>query len=254
MIVVSVDPTTGEVAMVSFPRDIADFRLSNGGRYHDRINSLMGYALRHPDKFPAGGLPTLTQELGYLLGIPIHYYAAVNLDGFVEMVDAVGGVTVDNPRAINDPNYGGWTDGRVGFRLSKGRHTLDGQTALAYARSRKGTGDNDFTRARRQQQLLVALSRRLADPSMLPRIPTLLDAASKTIRTNVPPGIVPEMLDLARTIDGKGIKRVVLGPPYARRGPDPSRYVLILDEKKLAEISIRLFGDDSAYAVSATSN
>jgi LCP family protein required for cell wall assembly len=254
LIVVSIDPSTHSVAMVSFPRDIADFRLSGGGRFHDRINALMTYALRHPERFRRGGLPTLTDELGYLLGIPIHYYASVDLAGFVDMVDAVGGVTVDNPQPIEDPFYGGWTDGRrIGFRLSKGRHTLDGQSALAYARSRKGVGDNDFTRARRQQQLLVVLARKLSDPAMLPRIPALLKAAARTIRTNFPPDRLSEMLDLSRGVEDKSIKRVVLGPPYARRGTDPTRYTLVLDEKKLADISIRLFGDDSRYFATAKS-
>ena len=63
------------------------------------------------------------------------------------MIDLVGGVTVDNPKAINDPRYD-WLDGRRGFRLTAGKHKLDGDTALAYVRSRQGVGDNDFQRAR----------------------------------------------------------------------------------------------------------
>ena len=164
LIVVSVDPDTGQVAMVSFPRDISRFKMSNGKIFTAKLNSLMVVADNDPERYPDGGMPTLTRELGFLLGVPIQYYASVNLDGFARLIDSVGGVTVDNPRAINDPSYGGWTNGRIGFHLSAGVHKLNGETALAYARSRLGPGDSDFTRARRQQQLLVALRDRRRIP------------------------------------------------------------------------------------------
>src|SRR5688572_22355115 len=70
LMVVSVDPKTGKVAMVSFPRDLADFKLSNGEVYPSKINSLMTHARKHPDEFPDGPLGTLAKELGYTLGIP----------------------------------------------------------------------------------------------------------------------------------------------------------------------------------------
>jgi len=251
LVVVSVDPISGETAMISFPRDIARFTMSDGRFFRDKINSLMTYANNHPEEYPDGGLPTLIRELGWLLGVPIHYYAAVDLAGFARLVDAVGGVDVDNPRAINDPTYGGWTDGRVGFRLSAGRHHLDGETALAYARSRRGAGDNDFTRARRQQQLLVALRARLTDPTILPTLPAIIDAGSRTVRTNFPQDRLDEMLEIAQAVEGEEeISRFVLGPPYARNPPagTPGGYQLVLDLDRLAKLSIELFGADSRYA------
>jgi len=251
LIVVSVDPMTGDVAMVSFPRDIARFTMSDGRLFPGKINSLMTEADKDPVKYPDGGLPTLIRELGYLLGVPIHYYAAVDLDGFRKLIDAVGGVTVDNPKAINDPTYGGWLDGHIGFRLSKGVHRLDGETALAYARSRRGAGDNDFTRARRQQQLLLALRTRLTDPTLLPQLPAIIEAGSNTLRTNFPRDRLQEMLAVGRAIESDdGIRRVVLGPPYAKNPPPgtPGGYQLIIDMDRLAKLSIELFGTDSRYA------
>lgn len=248
MIVVSVEIATGDVAMVSMPRDVARFPLSDGGTFGDRINGLVSYADRHPDRFPDGGLQTLANELGYLIGISVPYYASVSLQGFERMIDVVGGVTIVNPRAIDDPTYGGWTDGRVGFRLSAGEHTLDGPTALAYVRSRRGAGDNDFTRARRQQQLLVALAHKMSDPGMLPRLPAILDAASDTVRTNAPTDSLPMLLDLATSLDDERVQRVVLGPPYASRITGTDRYLLQLDMERVAAKSIELFGDDSRYA------
>ncbi len=252
IIVASVDPKSRHVVMLSFPRDIAGFPLWNGGTFSGKINSLMTYAGLHKDQFPDGPLPSLIKELGYLLGVPIHYYAAVDLDGFRTLIDKVGGIDINNPRAINDPDYGGWTDGRpLGFSLSAGVHHLDGQSALAYARSRKGSGDNDFTRARRQQQLLVALARKLTDPSMLTRLPDLLAAASQTVRTNFPADRLSEMLSLSRQVKDDAIQKYVLGPPYALRSTDATTYSLKLDLAKLSALSIKLFGADSRYAANA---
>ena len=162
LLVVSVDPETRTGAMVSIPRDVGQLPLYAGGTYTGKINSLLSYARRNPKQFPDGATTTLVKEVGHLVGVPVNYYAAVNLDGFVKLVDLVGGVTVDNPRAIDDPRYGGWTDGRpVGFKLAQGQfQNLDAQEALAFVRSRYGAGDSDFSRARRQQLLLLALQRR----------------------------------------------------------------------------------------------
>lgn len=255
LIVVSVDPDTGHVAMISFPRDIARFKLSNGGVFTGKINSLMVEADKNPTLYPGGGLPTVIRELGFLLGVPIQYYAAVDLEGFARLIDAVGGVTIDNPRAINDPSYGGWSDGRVGFHLSAGVHKLNGETALAYARSRKGSGDNDFTRARRQQQLLVALRDRLTDPTLLPQMASIIDAGSRVVRTNFPQDKLNEMLTISQSVEGDdAIRRIVLGPPYAKNPPagTPGGYQLVLDMDRLSKLSIELFGNDSSYAASAT--
>jgi polyisoprenyl-teichoic acid--peptidoglycan teichoic acid transferase len=194
------------------------------------------------------------KEIGFLLGVPIHYYAALDLRGFVRMVDLVGGVDVEVQRTIDDPGYGGWTNGHpIGFYLPAGRHHLDGQSALAYVRSRKGAGDNDFTRSRRQQQLLVALGKKLADPAMFPKLPDLVWAAGDTIRTNFPPDRLGEMLDLGSAVDDAAIQRYVLGPPYATYPTQASAtYQLIPDLGRLSRLSIQLFGADSAYAAAGT--
>jgi LCP family protein required for cell wall assembly len=251
LIVISIDRVTKDVAMISFPRDIARFPLWDGRTFTGKINSLMTYAAQRPQEFPDGGLGTVTRELGYLLGVPIDYYAAINLDGFERLIDEVGGVRVVNDRAINDPGYGGWKDGRIGFRLSAGPHTLDGPTALAYVRSRRGAGDNDFTRARRQQQLLVALRQKLTDPAMLPRLSGVLEATSATVTTNFPPGRLSELLDLGSGIDDDEIRRFVLGPPYAIHPPTNKTggiYILSLDFDRVAKLSVDLFGSDSRYS------
>jgi LCP family protein required for cell wall assembly len=249
MIVASLDTATGKLAMVSFARDIAGFKLWDGRTYAGKLNSLMSYAQANPSQFPLGGINTLVKELSYLVGIPVDYYAAVNLPGFTALVDAAGGVTVHNDTAIADPTYGGWTDKRpIGFSLGVGTFTLDGQGALAFARSRMGPGNNDFVRARRQQQLILALEQKLTNPSMLPRLTGIIKELGNTVRTNYPSDGLATALDAARKVDAANTTRIVLGPPYANRSNDPTTYSLTLDMKKLEEMSISLFGSDSAYA------
>ena len=250
LLLVSVNPKTGQVSMVSFPRDIAEFPLYSGGTFKGKINSLYAYAGSHKTEFPDGPLPSLTHELSYLIGIPINYYAAIDIDGFKRMIDEVGGVKVTLDKALNDQHYN-WLDGSFGLYIAKGTHLLDGRTALAYVRSRYGAGDNDFTRAARQQNLLLALRKKLTDPSMLPHLPGVLNVAGDTIRTNFPPDRIDEMLTLASAVDDKTVQRVVLRPPiYSIHPPTNSTggtYILRLHLDAVRQLSVDLFGEDSAF-------
>jgi polyisoprenyl-teichoic acid--peptidoglycan teichoic acid transferase len=250
MIVVSLDTSTGKLAMVSFARDIAGFKMWDGSTYAGKLNSLMSAAQSDPKDYPLGGVNTLVKELSFLLGIPIDYYAAVNLPGFVALVDAAGGVTVTNDAVIADPQYGGWTSPShpIGFHLGVGTFTLGGEDALAFARSRYGPGGNDFVRARRQQALILSLEKKLTSPSMLSRLPSIIKALGNTVRTNYPADQLSQVLTAAKAVNPDNTTRVVLGPPYAVRSTDPTTYSLTLDMARLKALSISLFGADSAYA------
>jgi LCP family protein required for cell wall assembly len=251
ILVASLDPETGAMSMVSFPRDIAGFPLFDGGTYRGKINSFMSWAAGQGDRYPDGPLPALAKELGFLLGIQINYFAAVDLDGFQLMIEAVGGVTIDVDRRISDPGYI-WLDGGPrGFYLEAGRQTLDARTALAYVRSRMGVGDNDFTRADRQQRLLLALRTQMTDPANIGRLPAVLDAASRTIRTNFPPERLGDTVATLQETAQGAIRRVVLQPPtYSVHPPTSSTggtYTLRLHLDALRKLSVELFGEDSDF-------
>ncbi len=114
--------------------------------------------------------------------------------------------------------------------------TSTAKKALAYARSRQGIGDSDFSRARRQQQIIVALRDKLTRPESLTKIPDLLDAASSMIRTNFPVSKAADFVDIARNVDPDAVKRQVLGPPYSKHPPTSSTggtYILKLDMERL---------------------
>ena len=250
LIVASIDPTTHDVALISFPRDISDFPMIDGRTFGGKINGFMTYVVNHPKEFKDKPLVELAKELSFLVGAPIQYYAAVDLAGFRRLIDTAGGVSVTADRAINDPVYD-WLDGRRGFKLSAGTHTLNGEDALAYVRSRYTPGDNDFRRARRQQEVLLALAKKLATPAMLTRIPQLVQVAGDTLRTNFPSDRIGEMLGLVDEIDSAGVTQVVLGAPYAYHPPNSETggiYKLRLHMDKLAALSVKVFGSESRYS------
>ena len=231
MLVVSLDPEGGRSAMISVPRDMYGTPLPDGRVYNAKLNSLMSFAAARPAEFPAGGVGTLKGAIGELLGIKIHYFAAINLLGFKQAVDAIGGVDITVERVINDPTYSNEFGQREGLYLAPGQHHLDGHLALAFVRSRKGVGDNDFTRADRQQQLLAAVREKLTAGNLALALPGLLEAVKNTISTDVPQSRLSELAAAVQEADMTKLARIVLQPPkYVTPGNSPTAgYILVPD-------------------------
>jgi len=217
MMVLSFDPVAKTASVVSLPRDLINVPLGDGNEFGPKLNSLMSYADAHPKLFPKGGLQTLQSAVGTLLGIPIHYYARMEFSGFISMVDAVGGVDITVAKAIDDPGYDGFGEGARGWSITAGKHHLDGANALAYARSRKSAGESDFTRAGRQQQILVALKNAVTrDGSLFWRLPALLEAVGASVRTDVPVERLPQLAGAIDEMGKGGITRAVIRHPLVR--------------------------------------
>jgi LCP family protein required for cell wall assembly len=250
LLVVSVDPVAKTAVMLSVPRDTSELPLYFGGVFHDKINSLMTWAYLHPGLTPDSPIDTLTKELGYVLGIPINYYAAIDLAHFERMIDLVGGVDVNNPKLINDPLYIWLEGGARGFRLSAGRHHLNGRLALAYVRSRQGVGDSDYTRAARQQEVLVDLAKKMASPTLIAKLPSILDAAAGAIKTDLPSDRLPDMIQMASGFDLANVTKIVLGAPYNYHPPSSTTggvWTSQFHMNRIAALSVKLFGSDSRY-------
>ncbi|HEY7130802.1 MAG TPA: LCP family protein, partial [Candidatus Limnocylindrales bacterium] len=246
MIVVSLDPVGKTVSMVSIPRDLASVPLGNGSTYGPKINSLMSWADRHPKDYPEGGIKVLERAVGALFGITIHAYATVDLAGFVTMVDAVGGVDIDVKKALADPSYPR-LDGERGWSVEPGHHHFDGSDALAYARIRKALGESDLTRAARQQEMLVALRNEVVGAGALLNLPRLLSAAGATIRTDLPPDLLPQLATLATQIDAKQAVKIVLTSPQIKSG-GTTKYgsVFLPVPSRIAQLTKVVFGPPGA--------
>ncbi len=240
LMLVSMDASTGKVAIVSVPRDTSGFELYYGGWVPPafRINTLLNSARSPSFGSPDNPMKTLENEIGFLIGVPVDYYAALDLGGFGRMIDAVGGVDVYNAHAINDPG--------VGIVLSAGPAHLNGAMAMKYVRSRGG--GTDYQRSGRQQDLLVALERKVASPAVLPRLGTLLSLAGKTIATDFPLSTARNYVAAVQHISV--IEKCVLAPPYSYHPPTGSTggyWTSRLDMDRVARLSVELFGQDSRY-------
>jgi LCP family protein required for cell wall assembly len=254
MLVVSFDPDTGDAAMVSVPRDLYGVPLPDGRVYDAKLNSLLAYAQQQPGEFPSGGVGTLKRTIGGLLGVTIHYYAQINLLGFRDAIDAIGGVDVTVERAIADPRYADPVTGARGFYIDPGTYHMDGTLALAYARSRMGAGDSDFTRADRQQQLLTAIGEKLTAGNLLLGLPGLLDAVKSSLATDVPSSRIPILAEALQGADLGHVERVVLTPPeYMWVEPNSAAgYILVPDLAAIEALGERLLADDEPVPSAST--
>jgi LCP family protein required for cell wall assembly len=242
MMVVSFDPIGKTVSMLSIPRDMVFVPLGNGDDFGPKLNSLLGYVERNPDEFEQGPMRTLQDAIGALLGIPIHYYARMDFVGFVAMIDAVGGVDIDVAKDIDDPGYDGYGLDRRGWSITAGRHRLDGVNALAYARVRKAAGESDFTRAARQQEILVALRERVSSgTTLLFDLPDLLDAVGDTLRTDVPISALPDLVVTFEEVDRGDFVRAVIRHPLVRTESTRFGDGLVPDLAAIRAVAAELF-------------
>ncbi|MET1231787.1 MAG: LCP family protein [Candidatus Limnocylindrales bacterium] len=245
MIVASLDPVAGTVSMVSIPRDMVDVPLPNGRRFAGKINSLVSYARHNPRQFKGAngqGFDVLQGALGTLLGVRIDYYAVVNLPGFVTVIDKLGGVNVSVQRGFCDPTYTERGYPR-GFSITAGRHHLDGWAALAYARVRHAAGESDFSRAARQQEVLSGIRDRLVNGGFLADPIGLLKSLSRTVSTNVPRKLVPDIVEWAKDVDRQDTYREVVSRPLVRGTLElPGRgSIQVPDVKAIRAMADRLF-------------
>lgn len=243
IIVASLDPVTETVSMVSVPRDMVEVPMADGRRFRAKINGLVSYARHHPKQFPGSdgtGFDVLQGAIGELLGIDIPYYAVVNLGGFVRVIDTLGGVDVNVARSLCDPSYEEYGFSR-GFSITKGRHHLNGQQALAYARVRKAAGESDFTRAARQQEVLSGIRDRIVRGGFIDDPIGLLRALSKTVTTNVPRKILPDMADVMARVERQHTYRAVITSPLVSGASDSRGSIQVPDLKRIMALAEAMF-------------
>jgi LCP family protein required for cell wall assembly len=207
MMLATLDPVSMTAGMLSIPRDLW-VEIPNYG--HGRINT--AYFIGERDRLPGGGPALAVATVEKFIGVPIQYYMQIDFSAFERMVDEIGGIQVDVPEYIKIDPIG--PDNTI--RLEAGTYTFDGETALAYARSRKSEG-GDFDRARRQQQVAIAIRNKILDlgslPSLLSKAPALYQELASGIRTNLS---LDEMISLGLTalkVKQEDIRRGVIAPP-----------------------------------------
>lgn len=215
MMVVSINRTTGTVAMLSLPRDMYVYI---PGWTMQRLN--LAYIHGEQGGWIDGGFGLLRQTLLYNFGINVHYYAMVNLTGFKAIVDAVGGVDLAVDCAIEDlplleselPD-GAYASAEEGYYVVPvGYYSMNGAQALWYARSRHSS--TDFDRGARQQQVLRAIWRKARATGLLSNILPLWNEGSQYVQTNLTFEDVLGLVPLALSIDPSMIETFSLARTY----------------------------------------
>ena len=254
LIVMSVDPTSGQVAMFSLPRDTTGIPLPDiparsvfGATWNRKINALFQQARARPDLFPGGsvsGYQALKDTLGGLYGLQVQYFVEVDFPGFRKVVDALGGVTVNVQLPVVDDDYPG-DDGKLRVYIPTGVQHMTGAEALVYARSRHGS--SDFDRAARQQRVILSL-RQQADFATIARpdvLSALVAATKGALKTDFPVGKLPQLIELAQRIDVGNVRSFVFTPPYyGTEGYVNGLYVLQANVERIRQAAATAFDFD----------
>jgi LCP family protein required for cell wall assembly len=209
IMIVSLDPGRGRVTLLSIPRDLYVYI---PGYHVDRINVADAH----------GGADTVILTVLYNLGIPIQHWTRVRFEGFIAIVDALGGIDVEITREIYDECD------EVQWHFTPGVQHMDGFTALCYARLRKTT--NDFDRLRRQQLVVQAVFNRLLSLNALTRAPELFSAYSRYVETDVSITDLLPLIPLATTIagDSSRVQRFAIDHTMAKSWSVPTSGASVL--------------------------
>jgi LCP family protein required for cell wall assembly len=182
MILFTIDPLTKTAGMLSIPRDLW---VNIPGFGYSRINT--AYPSGEGALLPGGGPALAMKTVEQLLGVPVHYYAQIDFNTFIQLIDRLGCITlIPEETLILDPVGPGTDHVKI---TAGGERELCGWKVLAFARTRKTEG-GDTDRSRRQQQVIFALQEKIFDPeefsSLIVQAPQMYSELSNGIHTNMP--------------------------------------------------------------------
>lgn len=184
--------------------------------FPDQINAIYPFTRKWTETYPnerEPGLAALRDVLELILDLKIDYYAFVNMNGFVDVVNALGGVNVYVTRGVtiemSDPrNEGEWIEVSVG----RGWRRLNGLDALGYVRERRSS--NDYVRMQRQRCLLKAVAAKATPGTVVSRFSRLSRAMAKSVKTDIPVSYLPTLLEATALLDLDDISTVGFVPPF----------------------------------------
>jgi len=257
LVVASIDTRTGRTVLFSLPRNLQRVRFpagspaaraypqgfrcvnpANGVNTECLLNGIWTFAEAHAGDYYAGvrnpGLTATIQAAESVTGLRIGHYVLVDLSGFREVVDAIGGLRVNVRERLP---IGGNVEnpaGTIGW-IEPGRQTLDGWHVLWYARSRWST--DDFDRMRRQRCVLGALAQQ-ADPATLAaHFPAIARAAQQNIRTDIALDDLDAWVELAQRVRGASVTSLPFTPDVINTADPDFAKVHALVRRALAQTS-----------------
>ena len=218
-IVITIDPTSKQIGMLSIPRD---FYINIPGYGMGKLDEAFEHGYNIGQGGFQGAVDLSRRTIQQDFGIPINYYAWVGLNGFVKVIDTVGGVDVDVLHPITDDSYpddvGNTTGDTYAYKrlyIPPGPQHLSGAEALEYVRSRHADLVGDFGRSARQQQVLGALKTKLSNSGIVNKLPDIAADLDGWVKTDMQLPDVLKLMNLARGLDPNKIQRVILSPPFS---------------------------------------
>jgi polyisoprenyl-teichoic acid--peptidoglycan teichoic acid transferase len=222
MTLVSIDASSGRAAMFSFPRNLQRVPFPRGSVMHEQfpngfdcgggclLNAVYMWAENHKSLFPGDPNPGLTATRGAIeeiSGLQINYYVLIDLFGFRDLIDALGGVVID----VKQPILIGGKEGQPTRVIKAGRQRLEGSWALWYARSRTGTSDYD--RMARQRCVMSAMLQQFDPGNVVLRFQDIAKAGKEVVSTDIPASELDTFVRLAMKTKRQKITSVQFVPP-----------------------------------------
>ena len=233
IMIISVEPKTGKTALISIPRD-----LYVAVPYHDYKNKVNEvYVEGIKDDGWKNGLKYSKKAVSDVTGLDIHYASSVDFKAFKEIIDILGGVRITLAKPFSETNQ--FEEGVI--ELPAGSQTIDGDTALLFARARFST--SDFDRAKRQQQLLIAIKEKAFSLGVISnplKIISILNSLGNHVRIDAELWEIKELVTVAKEIDTADMRRKVFdtskeGLLYASRDKNGS-YILLPEGENYNEM------------------
>lgn len=241
MIIMSINPADNTAVMLSVPRDLY---VQIPGRGRNRINT--AFVFGSEGNNPAGGAALAMETVEYNLGVPIDHYLMVDFSAVIRGVDALGGIDVDVPFDIYDPEFPDMNYGFDPLYIPAGRQHFDGEMALKYARTRHV--DNDFGRAARQQQVILAVRSKILSlgvTELLGQLPFFYSQLNEGIRTDLSLDQMLTLAQAASAIPTENIRNEVIDYDYVvSHRTEEGASVLVMINERVAPLIAELFYDN----------
>ena len=233
MTIASIDAETGRTVLIGLPRNMANFPFARGSVMREQfpdgfdcegcyLNGVSTWAQDNTELFPGSETPGMDATLMAIQGITglkINYWAMVNLQGFKDLVDAVGGVTLN----VRSPIPVGGLGSDVTGYIQPGVRKLNGHDTLWYARAREGS--DDYSRMARQKCVMNAMLHQISPQSAVRNFEKIASASSAMISTNVPTGEIYRFISLALKARDQKISTLSLVPPMINTGDPDIRLI-----------------------------
>ena len=260
--VLSVSADTGMAVNIGLPRNLQRIQFKEG----TPIRSVYPYGFNnncegecflssiykvtmdnHKDLYPGiskknstAGIEATRSAVEWVTGLEIDAYVLINMDSFVELIDALGGITVNVKKALPiggqqdcypaDNEHESICPDALGW-IEKGKQHMDGRTALWYARSRHNT--NDYDRMKRQREIQNLVLKKIDLQTLLFRLNAVSGAGAKLIKTDIPGSSVPTLIDLALKARSSGLKSLQLTSPIISANNPDFRLMRQLIQQKI---------------------